>query len=439
VTRTVVVGGGLSGLAAGFALARRGEDVRVLEASPRAGGVVRTERMDGFLLELGPNTVRPTPEIWGLVNDVGLADRALLASARLPRFIDFGGRLHALAPGPGTLLTTRLLSAGGKLRLLREPFVARGADPEESVARFFARRLGPEVAERLVAPFVSGIWAGDAGELSAAAAFPSLAAWERERGSLLRGGLAARRRARPSAPVPKGLLSFPDGLEELPRALAARLGGRLSLGVPVEGVARAGDGWRVATGAGPIEAERLVIATPAAAAAKLVESLAPEAGRALSAMPQPPLAVLHLAYPATAFARPLDGFGHLVVPAPGRRILGAVWSSCLFRGRAPEGQVLVTAFAGGARDPEAAGLPDGALLEIAARELAASLGASEGPRLVRVTRHPRAIPQYTRGHAARLEALAAAERRLPGLRFLGNYRGGISCGDVVRHALAPIP
>ncbi len=439
MTHTVVVGGGLSGLVAGLALARRGESVRVLEESPRAGGAVRTASADGFLLELGPNTVRPTPELWGLVRELGLAQSALFAPPRLPRFIDFGGRLHALAPGPGTLLTTRLLTVRGKLRLLREPFVRRGSDAEETVTSFFARRLGGEVAERLVAPFVSGIWAGNAAELSAAAAFPALAAWEREHGSLLRGSLASRRRSRPAEPLPKGLFSFRDGLETLPRAIVGRLGPRLSLGVPVKRITRAGLGWHLETGAGPLDADRLVIATSAPAAAQLLAPVDPDAARALGEIPSPPLAVLHLAYAASAFSAPLSGFGHLVVPQPGRRILGAVWSSCLFPGRAPEGQVLLTAFAGGARDPEAAGLPDAELLDVATRELAQSLGASGSPRLVHVTRHARAIPQYTRGHAGRLEMLAHAQRRLPGIHFLGNYRGGISVGDVVRNALAPLP
>ncbi len=161
---------------------------------------------------------------------------------------------------------------------------------------------------------------------------------------------------------------------------------------------------------------------------------------ALDAIPHPPLAVLHLAWPGVGASRLRSrGFGHLVVPQPGRRILGAVWSSSLFPGRAPEGQVLLTAFVGGARDPEAAGFPEAELLGVASRELAQSLGASGIPRLVHVTRHARAIPQYTRGHTGRLVTLAHAERRLPGIHFLGNYRGGISVGDVVRNALAPLP
>jgi oxygen-dependent protoporphyrinogen oxidase len=437
VRSTVVVGGGLSGLVRGHALARRGENVRVLEASDRPGGVVRTEKSEGYLLELGPNTVRPTPEIWGLVQELGLTESALLADARLPRYIEFEGRLHALAPGPRTLLTTRLLSTSGKLRLLCEPFVSAGTGTRESARDFFARRLGPEVADRLVAPFVSGIWAGDADRLSAASAFPMLARWEKDHGGLLRGALASRpRRGGSKSPVPKGLLSFRDGLETLSRALADGLDSRLLRNTPVRSLRPEGGRWRIDTEKESIEAERVVVACPASEAARLLETLDPLCARAVAAIPQPPLVVLHLSWPVAAFPATLSGFGHLVVPAPGRRILGAVWSSCLFAGRAPEGEILVTAFAGGARDPEAVGLSDAGLFELASREISASLGARSAARLVRLTRYAHALPQYDLDHESRMRALEHAEARLPGLSFIGNYRGGISVGDVVRNALA---
>jgi oxygen-dependent protoporphyrinogen oxidase len=435
VSRTVVVGAGLSGLVRGYAIARGGGDVRVLEASGRPGGVVASVSRDGFLLELGPNTVRPTPEVWGLVEELGLEPVALLADARLPRYIELAGRLHALAPGPQTLFTTKLLSARGKARLLAEPFISRGGDPRETVRGFFARRLGAEVADHLAAPFVSGIWAGDAGSLAAAAAFPQLVRWEREHGSLLRGALASRR-GRPAPRTPRGLLSFPEGLETLPRALAGRLGERLRLRSPVRSLRCDAGRWKVETDRETLEAESVVLAAPAAEAARLLETLDPEASRALGDIPHPPLAVLHLAWPAASFETPLAGFGHLVVPEPGRRILGAVWSSSLFPGRAPDGQTLVTAFAGGARDPDTARMSDDALREIAAQELGASLRTSAPPSLLRATRHARALPQYDLGHAARMKTIEEAEARRPGLRLLGNYRGGISVGDVVRNALA---
>jgi protoporphyrinogen/coproporphyrinogen III oxidase len=431
---TAVIGGGLSGLVRAWSLVQRGEEVILLESSPRAGGLVRTERRDGFLLELGPNTVRPTPELWRLVEMLGLAGEAILADPRLPRYIDFGGRLHPLPMSPPALLGSGLLSAKGKLRLLAEPFIGRGRG-QESVRDFFARRFGSEVAERLVEPFVAGIFAGDASRLSLQECFPALARWERERGSLAAGGFAALRQRDRGRRAPRGLLSFREGLETLPRAIGERLGERLRFDTEVRQISPFSGSWRIETTRGSVEAQRLVLAAPAADAARLVAPFDPEVSGALAEVPCPPLAVLHLAWAESAFPSPLRGFGHLVVPQRERRILGTVWSSSLFPGRAPEGRTLLTVFLGGARDPEAASLSDGELAGIAARDVTAALGASGDPRIVATTRYPRALPQYDFGHAGRSRALAEAESRWAGLSFLGNYRGGVSVGDVVRSAL----
>jgi oxygen-dependent protoporphyrinogen oxidase len=439
---TVVVGGGIAGLVAARVLARRGEDVRLLEASDRVGGVIRSERTeDGFLLELGPNTVRPTPELLALVHELGLEGEMLLSDPRAPRWLAWRGRLHALPASPGAFLATPLLSPGGKLRVLAEPFVRRraGDATEESLRTFFTRRVGRQIADRFVDPFVSGIFAGDPDRLAVEAAFPALARGEREHGSLFRWGLHARRqrpRPRPEAPKVRGLLSFRGGLETLPRAIAAELGSRVETTTPVRSVAPSDSGWTLDTTKGTVSASRLILACPSAAAARLVAPFAPEAASALTAIPAPPVSVLHLAFPRSALPAPLRGFGHLVVRTPGRRILGAVWSSSLFPGRAPEGTELVTAFAGGRRDPEAARLGDSELTALAARELRYLLGANEDPSLVRRTTWDAAIPQYEIGHGARIATLERAESRWQRLTFVGAYRGGISVGDVVRSAAA---
>ena len=436
-SNTIVVGAGMSGLARAYALAERGHDVLLLEASSRAGGVVASERRDGFLLELGPNTVRPSAELWALVGDLGLRGEALLADPRLPRYIDWNGSLHALPMSPRGLLATRLLSAGGKLRLLAEPFARRGTDPEESLHAFFARRLGTQVADHFIEPFVAGIFAGSSRELSAAAAFPMLFSWDREHGSLLRGGLAHRRKSPRDPSIPRGLLSFREGLAALPAALASRLGARLETSVRVEELAPAGaGGWRLTTSRGERTARRVVLASPASEAARLSRAFAPEAAEALEGIPHPFLAVVHLSFPLDALGHPFDGFGHLVVPQEDRRVLGAVWSSSLFADRAPAGRALVTAFLGGSRDPGAASLSEESLAGIAVRDVGAALRAAREATVVKVTRYARSIPQYVAGHSARMQALERAEARFPGLTFLGNYRGGISVGDVVRNALS---
>jgi oxygen-dependent protoporphyrinogen oxidase len=178
-----------------------------------------------------------------------------------------------------------------------------------------------------------------------------------------------------------------------------------------------------------------VLATPAAETARLLEPIAPEAASALREIPSPFLVVVHVSWPASELSRPLHGFGHLTVPVPERRVLGAVWSSSLFPGRAPSGQTLVTAFLGGERDPAAAGLGDEEIRTLAAREVGQVLGARSEPQTVLLTRYARAIPQYVAGHLARMKTLAQMEARFPGLTLIGNYRGGISVGDVVKNAL----
>ncbi|MEO8431630.1 MAG: protoporphyrinogen oxidase [Acidobacteriota bacterium] len=438
---TVVVGAGLSGLICARALHAAGADVRLLESTERSGGVVRTERSAGFLLEQGPNTVRPTPEILATVADLGLDGEALFSDPRAPRYMALDGRLVRLPASPAEAVRTPLLTAAGKLRLAVEPFILRRrGDSDETVEAFFTRRIGAEAASRLVAPFVSGIFAGDPRRLSAASTFPALVRGERERGSLAAWALRARSGARKPGgpPGPRGLLSFREGLETLPRALAASLGTRLETGVGVLEIAPgpAGGGWSVRHSRERLAADRVVLACPAREAAALVAGFAPEAAAALSGIPHPPLAVIHLAWTKADLKTRLAGFGHLAVPAPGRRILGAVWSSSLFPGRAPEGQQLLTAFAGGATDPEAAALSDADLTELAARELVPLLSATAPPRLLGVRRWARSIPQYETGHARRMDDLARAEARWPGLSFLGSYRGGVSVGDVVRGALA---
>lgn len=396
---------------------------------------MRSERRDGFLLEKGPNTVRPTAELWDLVVGLDLEGEALLADPRAPRFIDFGGTLQPVPMSPGSFLSTRLLSWRGKLRLLAEPFVLPSRERVESVASFFARRLGPEVAERFVEPFISGIFAGDSWQLSVADCFPRLARWERERSSLLLGALVERARGPRRAPV-RGLLTFREGLEVFPRAIATRLKDRLRTGIRVGALRPSGDSWIVRTvKREEISARRVVIAAPALEAARLVEGFAPAATAALRGIPHPPLVVLHLAWPIKAFSTPPHGFGHLVVPQPGRRILGAVYSSSLFPDRSPGGRLLATVFLGGTRDPAAVDLSGSELAAIAAHDLGEALKPSRPFEIVRITRYARALPQYDFEHTARIKALEETEGGWPGLTFLGNYRGGVSVGDVVASAM----
>jgi protoporphyrinogen/coproporphyrinogen III oxidase len=431
----VVIGGGISGLAAARALQRGGADVLVLEASGQVGGNLRTERTaDGLLLESGPNTLNVAdPALLRHFEEEGLAEKVVTPSeAARKRYVVFRGRPTALPLSPPAILTSPLLSAGGKVRLAGEVFRPAGGDPEESVMDFVSRRLGREPAERILDPFVSGIYAGDPAKLSVRAAFPRL--WEAEQlgGSLTRGFLAMRkmRRRNGTPPPPRArLLSFREGVAEWPRALAAALGDeRIRTGVRVSSLYYSGlDGWRLENGHGDVfEARAIVLAVPAPEARRLVEPLDGGAAAALARIPYAPVTVVHSLYRREAVRHPLDGFGLLCPGGENRRILGSLWPSSLFPGRVPEGYVLTTCFVGGARAPERAALSDDALISLVREEQADLLGARGAPEMVDIVRWPRAIPQYVQRHLDRIGRVEGFELSHPGIRLVGNWRDGVS-------------
>jgi oxygen-dependent protoporphyrinogen oxidase len=443
----IVVGAGISGLATAFRLHKQGVSVVVAEAASRTGGAIGTRRTHGFLIEAGPNSMlETTPLMRELVREIGVESEVVPANAAAKkRYILRGGRLVALPMSPGQLLVSRLFSFGTKLRLAREPFVPP-AHPtiEETVADFVRRRLGQEFLDYAINPFVAGVFAGDPEHLSVRAAFPRLAELEQRYGSLIRGQIRGARERKASAEKSKQaapMLSFAGGMQTLTDAIAAklpdlRLGTRVTAVVPLEG-----GGYKVRCesqndGAYDIRAHAVVIAVPAYAAAPLVAPLSDVAARELQAIPYPPVASVVLGFRRSSLKHALDGFGFLVPAVEHRRILGTIFSSTLFPGRAPEDQVALTTFAGGARQPDiAAGDEDGIALTVRA-ELKPLLKVRSSPVLRAVTRWERAIPQYNLGHLERIERITALEREHPGLLFCANWRGGISVGDCIKSAAA---
>jgi oxygen-dependent protoporphyrinogen oxidase len=442
-----VVGGGVSGLAVTFHLERAlgrgagGSRVLCLEAGERPGGNIRTSHEDGFTCEWGPNGFLDNePATLRLVEALGIRER-LLSSRRAAakRFLYRKGRLRMLPLGPGSFLVSDVLSLGGRLRVLAEPFVPGRRDgDDESVFRFASRRIGREAAAVLVDAMVSGIFAGDARRLSLRAAFPKMWTMETEHGSVFRAMLARRRRRRaqpaaagtPGGPAGPGgtLTSFRDGMQELIDALAAAVGPALRARSRVTRVVDLGTrGYRLQLAEGaPVDAAVVVLACPAWHASQIVEDLDPGIARLMAEIPPAPVAVVHLGYDRTDLPEAVDGFGFLVPRGEGPRILGCLWSSSIFEGRAAPGRVLLTCMIGGAQDPEALGLDDGELLEVARGDLRTAMNLEAAPRFVRIFRHPHGIPQYTLGHPERTRAIESALERHPGLLVCGNSYHGIS-------------
>jgi oxygen-dependent protoporphyrinogen oxidase len=440
----IVIGGGLSGLAAAVGAKRRGASIEVLEAAPRPGGTIGTIHRDGALYETGPNSaLDTTPLIDALLDATGSRGERVEASAlAATRFIVRDGRLVALPTSPPAMIATRAFSFGAKLRLVAEPFIARApSSAEESVAAFVRRRLGIEFLDYAVDPFVAGVYAGDPERLSLPAAFPRLHALEQRYGSLIRGQIEGARERRRSAETAKNTarsFSFRDGMQTLTDALA-RTVGRVATRVRVERVGRDADGTWIVTGTRDGEtivrrARAAIVAVPAAEASVLVRELAPAAAQGLAAIEYATVASVASAYRRADIADPLAGFGFLVPRKENRRILGSLFSSSMFEHRAPAGTALLTTFVGGLRNPDLPRRSDDEIAAIVCGELRALVGARADPLWMAITRWPRAIPQYDLGHLERLRGVDEAERAFPGLFFCANYRGGISVGDCIKSA-----
>jgi oxygen-dependent protoporphyrinogen oxidase len=436
-----VLGGGVTGLTAAWKLTGAGHSVRLLEAGPRLGGAVRTDLVDGWLVEGGPNSFRESrPAIGAVMEELGLGGERIESSpAAGKRYIAWGGLLAPLPLSPRELLSTSFLPRRAKWRILRE--IARGprARTEDiSLGDLMRDHFGSDVVERAVQPFVSGIYAGDPERLSARHAFPW--AWEAERtsGSLVRAAAADARRRRGPGGFRSAIVSFRRGLQALPAALAAKLAaGAVVLNADVRSIGPgSGARWRVCWGdpGGGREGEFdcVVSALPALSLARL--EIGPGGSCPLSglgAIDHPPVASVFVGFRRDQVQHPLDGFGALVPAAEKRSILGIVFTSSLFPGRAPADHVALTVLAGGALQPGIAGLPRDELVERVCSDLRFLLGAHGRPAFVRHTEWPRAIPQYNLGYGRHLEAMAECEARHPGLLIGGNVRDGISLPDCI--------
>ncbi|HEX9793739.1 MAG TPA: protoporphyrinogen oxidase, partial [Planctomycetota bacterium] len=403
-----VVGAGPAGLAAAHFARKRGLRAVVLEGRATPGGKVRTRRDGGFVVECGPQGwLDREPAVRECCVDLGLEPLAASLAAG-ERFVFRGGRLHAVPTGPVSFLRSPLLSLRGRMRLMREPFVkGRRDDADESIHAFAARRIGAEAADVMVDAMVSGIYAGDAKQLSLPACFPVMREIEREHGSLLRGLIARRRRgvAKGGPSGPGGaLLSFPRGMATLVEAITAELGNDLRLGGPVHGLRTTAAGWRVATGAGSVDAREVLLTPPARTIAELLAPLEPGLRAIAAEIPESDLAVVTVAWLRERVAHPCAGFGFLAPRREGFRPLGVLFVHEIFAGHAPPDRVVLRIMLGGVHDPDVVGLDDEQLLATALDPLRPLLGITGDPERIWIERVRGAVPQYVLGHRERVAA-----------------------------------
>ena len=441
--RIVIVGGGISGLSLAFTLleSEPSADIAVFESEKRPGGKIWTEKVNGFLCEGGVNGFLDNrPKTLELASKL-LINPLRSSDAARKRYIFSEGKLNLLPESPVSFLTSDLLSLYGRLRVMYEFFAPRGGSDDETLADFARRRLGKEAYEKLIDPMASGIYAGNSESLSLKSCFPKIFNLEEKYGSLIKGMIKLQREAKKSGNQKIGagpggtLTSFHNGMGMMVDSLKSSLKERLRAGSKVVSVERKNKGYAVHLSDGMVvETEILVIASPAYSAAEILKNLDRSLSSILSEIPYPSVAVVCFGYRKERIANKLDGFGFLIPYKERRKILGSLWDSSIFPGRAPEGYALLRSMVGGARASELAIQDDGRLIDIVAEELGHIMDIKVQPDFVKIYRHEKAIPQYNIGHDRKLKAVDEMLLKYKNLYLTGNAYRGIGVNDCIENS-----
>ena len=455
----VVIGGGISGLAAAHRLTelKPPSHVTLIEASAKLGGTIRTDERDGFLLERGPDSfISEKPEAVALAKRLGIDSRLIETNETYRRsFIVRNGRLRAVPEGfqlmaPSRIwpfLATDIFSLAGKARMAADLILPRrpaNGAADESLSSFVRRRLGREALERMAQPMVGGIYTADPETLSLRATLPRFLDMEREHRSLI---LAMLRKARSQASAETSatsgaryslFLSFDRGMEVLVQALEHALEKSptqvdIRLNTRVQSLSWTGASWTIQTHTGAtLEADGLCLAVPAYVATDLLSNVAPELSAKLNQIKYASTATINFAYRRAAIQHPLDGFGFVVPFIEKRSLIACTFSSVKFPGRAPENHVLLRAFAGGALQPEVFALDDSELLGRVEKDLRELLGINEKPLFAEVSKWQNSMPQYEVGHLDRIEQIDDEASQIPFLALAGNAYRGAGIPDCIR-------
>lgn len=458
--RIAIIGGGIAGLSAAWALekARRaGQDIEhtLFEAGSRLGGVIGSEVVDGCVIEGGPDSfLTEKPAAAQLCRELGIGEQ-LLPSNDVERktYIVVRNQLVPLPDGlmfmiPTRLVPTaltRLFSLGTKLRMAREYlFPPAPATQDESVAAMTLRHFGQETVDRLVSPLLSGVYGGDATQLSVRAVLPRMVQMEKEHRSLTRAMLAARKKApsspgKPARPRPSLFTTLRGGMSQMADAVSAQLvPGTVRLDAPVHALGRnearaeQGRAWSVESTYGHEQFDAVILALPAWASADLLRLIDRPLAEALSGVPYSSSITVTLGYERADLAKLPPGFGFLVPRTESRRMLACTFVHAKFAGRVPEGKGLLRCFLGGTGNDDLLDADDARLTQIVLRELDEILHLNASPRFVRIHRSRRGMAQYGVGHLERIQLVRDRVAALPGLALAGNAYEGIGVPDCIR-------
>lgn len=443
--KITILGAGISGLTTAYLLQKKGFDVTVIEKNALPGGAMESVREQGFLFDRGPNSLLETvPLIGQLVAELGLEQEVIYANEQgNKRYILRDNKLHALPVSLKAFLQTKLFSTAAKFRLLKEPFVGRSDDGYyQSIADFVRRRLGQEFLDYAINPFVAGVYAGRPEKLSVASAFPKLYALEEKYGGLMVGAFKSAKERKKRAEVSKQsakMLSFRNGMQTLPMALAKHLGDQVLANSEIGSVEKSANGKFIVnyTSAGKeiaIESDAVLSTIPPYHANGLLSGFDPGIEAVFSKIEYPPVLVCYLVYPKSVIGQPLDGFGFLIPEKEKKSFLGAVWSSVIFTDRSDGQHAAFTLFVGGMRNPEIIGEDRGQLIDRVQKEFEDIMKINGSPFYKSTRFWAKAIPQYNLGYIETENYFDAFEANNPGIFLGGNYRGGVSVGDCIKNA-----
>lgn len=429
----LVIGGGVSGLATAWWLSQAGLTVEVWEREQQPGGRIGSHRKSGYLLERSASLVMNSrPDVGRFMAETGLAASKAPAPSRPARYTVHEGRLEAVPASFGAMFTSPTWSLGGRLRLALEPFIPAGGNARETVSEFVTRRLGREMLERAIDPYIAGPLASDPDAANAYSVLPRLTALERRYGSLGVGMIVHKLLRRRSASVAEAF-SFQGGMSTMIKTLANAPGVHFRPGRAATELRPEGKGWRIEgvsrAGEHSLRARQLVLSAPATAAAALTAPLDADLSRHLVEIEYAPVSVVHMGFARDAVDHPLNGNGFLASRRAGYAVTGSLWMSSVFSDRAPDGKVLLTNYLGGSRCPEVLGWDDERSAAEVLATLSPLLGIKGEPEMVHIDRHDRALPLYHGAYFARMQAIDERLQRLPGLHLEANYRGGVSVRD----------
>ncbi len=439
---TLIVGGGISGIATAWQLDYLGNEVEVWESDKRIGGKIKTEQNDGYITEQAASMVLNfRPEVTQFLQESGLENHKLLRTPTAKRYLINNGALQEMPMKMAGMLSSPLWSLKGKLRLMLEPFILKGGNENESVADFIRRRLGNEMLDKALGAYISGTLASDPEQADSYSVLPHLTALERRYGSLTAGVFARKIINKKKASVTEGF-SFEGGMTTLVKVLSQQLGSGIHTGYKITEITPHKKGWLVnattAHGERSCYTKNLILSTPASVTANLLKNLNPELHKLLDDIQYAPLSIVHLGYNKNKIQHDVEGTGFLTPFKEKLKLNGSMWMHSLFSERAPQGQVLLSNYIGGSRHPDIVSQSEQYQVDTVNKELQLLLGVKGEPEWVRVNKHTQALPLYHGQYTLRQQAIAEQLKSMSGLYLQANYLGGVSIRDriVCARALA---